>query len=116
MSTKTLGERGEKLAATWLQHRGFRIVESNYRSRLGEIDLVCRDGRELVFVEVKTKSSAAFSDPVQSVTNTKQHKVRRLAEEYMISRRLEDSEVRFDVLGVTVDSEPPAFEHIKGAF
>jgi putative endonuclease len=116
VSTKTLGEQGERLAATWLQRRGYRVVERNYRSRLGEIDLVCRHGGELVFVEVKTRASSEFADPVESVTAAKQRKLRRLAEEYVISRRLEDADVRFDVLGVTVESNPPAFDHIKGAF
>jgi putative endonuclease len=116
VKTKPLGRKGEDLAASHLSDKGWDILERNYRTRLGEIDLICQDRNTVVFVEVKTRMSAGFARPVESVTHKKQAKLRRLIEEYLVSHRLESSDVRFDVLGVTLGSERPEFEHIVGAF
>ncbi|MBM3313031.1 YraN family protein [candidate division WOR-3 bacterium] len=115
MDTRPLGKRGEDLAASHLREQGWEILERNYRSRRGEIDLVCREGDTIVFVEVKARSGTGFARPDQSVTRRKQAKLRRLIEEYRLGHRLEDSDVRFDVLGVTLARKQPRFEHIRGA-
>ena len=116
MKPKPLGRKGENLAASYLREQGWEILERNYRTRLGEIDLVCRDHESIVFVEVKTRASADFARPDESVTQRKQAKLRRLVEEYLVAHRLEASDVRFDVLGVTLGSHRTEFEHIVGAF
>jgi len=113
---KPLGRKGEALAASHLRNLGWEILERNYRTKLGEIDLICRDHDSIVFVEVKTRASAEFARPDESVTQRKQAKLRRLVEEYLVTRRLESRDVRFDVLGVTLGSRSPEFEHIVGAF
>jgi putative endonuclease len=112
---KPLGRKGENLAASYLREQGWEILERNYRTRLGEIDLVCRDHDSIVFVEVKTRASAEFARPDESVTQRKQAKLRRLVEEYLVKHHLESSEVRCDVLGVTLSSRRPEFDHIVGA-
>ena len=94
---------------------GWEVLERNYRTRLGEIDLVCRDHDTIVFVEVKTRTSADIARPDQSVTQRKQAKLRRLVEEYLVKHNLESSDVRFDVLGVTLGGRRPEYEHIAGA-
>ncbi len=116
MKAKPLGRKGEDLAASYLRNLGWEIVERNYRTRLGEIDLVCRDHDAIVFVEVKTRASAEFARPDESVTQHKQAKLRRLVEEYLMKHNLESSDVRCDVLGVTLKGRHPEFEHIVGAF
>ena len=116
MKPKPLGRKGEELAASHLRNQGWEILARNYRTRLGEIDLVCRDRDTIVFVEVKTRTCADFARPDQSVTQRKQSKLRRLVEEYLVAHRLESSDIRFDVLGVLLGSRRPEFEHIKGAF
>ncbi len=116
MRAKPLGRKGEDLAASYLRNLGWEIVERNYRTRLGEIDLVCRDRDSIVFVEVKTRTETDFARPDQSVTQHKQAKLRRLVEEYLLKHNQEDSNVRFDVLGVTLRGRHPEFEHIVGAF
>lgn len=116
MKTETLGRKGEDLAASHLREKGWDILERNYRTRLGEIDLICKDRNTIVFVEVKARTSAGFARPVESVTHRKQTKLRRLIEEYLVSHRLESRDVRFDVLGVTLGARRPEFEHIIGAF
>jgi putative endonuclease len=113
---KPLGRKGENLAASYLRDLGWEVVERNYRTRLGEIDLVCRDHDSIVFVEVKTRTETDFARPDQSVTQRKQAKLRRLVEEYLLRHNLESSDVRFDVLGVTLGGRRPEFEHIVGAF
>ena len=115
MKAKPLGRKGEDLAASYLRELGWEVIERNYRSWLGEIDLVCRDHDTLVFVEVKTRTGSGFARPDQSVTQRKQAKLRRLVEDYLIRHRLESADVRCDVLGVTVGSGRPSFDHIVGA-
>ena len=115
MKAKPLGRKGEDLAASYLRELGWEVIERNYRSWLGEIDLVCRDHDTLVFVEVKTRTGTDFARPDQSVTLRKQAKLRRLVEDYLVTHRLESRDVRFDVMGVTVGSRRPQFDHIVGA-
>lgn len=113
---RDLGARGEKLGRRFLETRGYRIVERNYRSRLGEIDLVCQDGDTIVFVEIKTRTSDLFGRPVEAVNRRKQARLRRLAEEYLINNNLEHRPVRFDVLSIVTGPEEPGIEHLTGAF
>ena len=115
MKKKPLGRKGENLAASYLREQGWEIIERNYRTRLGEIDLVCRDHNTIVFVEVKTRTETDFARPDQSVTQRKQAKLRRLVEEYLAAHHIESSDIRFDVLGVTFSGRRPEFDHIVGA-
>jgi putative endonuclease len=112
---KPLGRKGEDLAASYLRDLGWEIVERNYTTWLGEIDLVCRDHGTLVFVEVKTRTETDFARPDQSVTQHKQAKLRRLVEEYLVKHGQESADVRCDVLGVTLKGRRPEFDHIVGA-
>lgn len=116
VNRKLLGAKGEDVAAGFLTRKGFRILERNYRSRLGEVDLVCQDRGAVVFVEVKTRTSSGFAPPLASVGPRKRAKLRRLAAEYVISRRRESSEIRFDVLSIVLGPGKPEIEHIPGAF
>ena len=115
MKTKPLGRKGEDLAASYIRNLGWEIVQRNYTTRLGEIDLVCRDHGTLVFVEVKTRTVTDFARPDQSVTRHKQAKLRRLVEDYLVKHGQESADIRCDVLGVTLSGRRPEFEHIIGA-
>jgi putative endonuclease len=79
---RELGRRGERLAADYLSKLGYRVVGSGFLARRGEIDLVCRRGDRLVLVEVKTRSSAAFGDPAESVGSRKRKALYAAAAEY----------------------------------
>jgi putative endonuclease len=96
---QALGGHGETLAARWYVQHGYAIVERNWRVAEGEIDLVARGDRVLVFCEVKTRTSDRFGTAAEAVTAAKQRRLRRLAAEYL--RRAESSPrqeaVRFDV-------------------
>ncbi|MEI6478421.1 MAG: YraN family protein [bacterium] len=93
-----LGSAGEELAAEFLVRKGYKIHIRNLRLRIGEIDLLCLDGETMVVVEVKTQSSADFSDPVFKVDAAKQRKLQQLAR--AISARYPDRNVRVDVVTV----------------
>src|SRR5437879_7530143 len=82
-----LGEEGERAAARFLEARGYRILERNYRTRRGEIDLIAEDGRILVFVDVKVRLDDRFGGPAAAITRAKQARIARLAQQYVAWRR-----------------------------
>src|SRR5437763_10159211 len=101
-----LGILGEGLAAEHLVRRGFQIVERNYRTRWGELDIVAFDGRTLAFCEVKTRRRATPGrDPLESVRSRKRSRVRRMAGRWLVERtdRPYADNLRFDAIGVTLD-------------
>lgn len=113
----SLGRRGEELAAKYLQKSGYKILELNYRGRLGEIDLVAEDGDCLIFVEVKTRSSLAFGHPFESINSRKQRQMIRVAREYLAEHGAEERVCRFDAVSVLHSGEQaPQLELIKNAF
>jgi putative endonuclease len=116
-----LGRLGEQLAAEHLIRRGFEIVERNYRTRWGELDIVAFDGRTLAFCEVKTRRlTAPGRDPLESVHAVKRSKVRKMAGRWLIERtdRPYAENVRFDAIGVTLDptGQLVSLDHLEGAF
>jgi putative endonuclease len=100
LQTKKLGTRGEQIAINYLQNLGYRILERNYRNRLGEIDIIARQGRDLVFIEVKTRSDNIYGSPFDSVTASKQRQLSKVALEYLSKNDWLDHPARFDVVGV----------------
>lgn len=101
-NNRRTGSRYESVAADYLVEQGYRILERNFYSRQGEIDLVARDGRYLVFVEVKYRSGTANGSPAEAVGPLKQRRIRGTARYYLYSRGLpEDTPCRFDVVAVT---------------
>ncbi len=118
---RLLGGRGEEVAAQHLRRRGFEIVERNYRTRWGELDLVAFDGDTLVFCEVKTVRRAPGGvRPFDSLHPRKRTKVRRMARQWLSARagRRYATRLRFDAIGVTFDSggELAELVHLEGAF
>ncbi len=97
---RVLGADGEARAAAWYEARGYDVVARNWRCRDGELDVVVRRGRLLVFVEVKTRTSARFGTPAEAVTPTKQRRLRRLAMRYLADTGTTAGELRFDVVAI----------------
>ena len=95
-----MGKRGESLACRELRRRGYAIVATRFRTRLGELDIVARDGPTLVFVEVKARSSDRFGSAAESVTSQKRRRLSRMAEEFIARSRLTRVPLRFDVVAV----------------
>ena len=111
-----LGTDGESIAAAELERLGCRIVERNYRIRSGEIDIVADDAGTIVFVEVKTKTSGDFGDPVEEVTPQKQRQIISMGEYYAIYCLPPDTQCRFDVVTVDCSVSPPGITVYKDAF
>lgn len=110
-----LGAYGEQLAARHLIEQGLVVLERNWQGPSGEIDLVLRDGAVLVVCEVKTRSSTAFGDPLEGVTEAKLERLRRLAAEWLTERRVRVPEVRIDMVGVLRPRRGSArIEHVRG--
>ena len=94
-----LGQRGENVAARFLRNRNFRIIERNFRCDLGEIDIIARDGRTLVFVEVKTREDDEPA-PEEQVNNVKQHQITKAAKFYLTRYGTPQPPARFDVVAM----------------
>lgn len=110
------GKAGEELAAAFLAKEGYRILERNFRSPLGEIDIVAVDKGTLVFVEVKTRSSNKFGLPEEAVNHRKQHQMTKAAQLYISRKRLFNSPARFDVVAVTLSGTNEEVRVIRNAF
>ena len=113
---RQLGDYGEDLAAAALKKQGYKILERNYVTPIGEIDLIAMEGKTVVVVEVKTRKSTRFGSPQEGVSVTKQGRLRRLADYYLKAKRLPGSPVRFDVVAVTLAGDAPQVEIIQDAF
>lgn len=106
-----LGRSAELQAVKYLEKQGYKIVCRNYRIRQAEIDIIARDGRWLVFIEVKARSSGRFGGPAEAVDLKKQDRITRAAQAYMNASKTE-LPARFDVITIA----PGGLEHIKDAF
>jgi putative endonuclease len=114
---RTLGQEAEDAAARFLERGGLKVVERNVRFVHGEIDLVCRDGGVVVFVEVKCRHARWGDAPAEAVSWHKQRRLTRLAQHYLKWRRLDHARCRFDVVAVTIqDDGSQAIRHLRAAF
>jgi putative endonuclease len=112
-----VGRAAEAAAAVYLVRAGFEVLERNVRLGHGEIDLVCRDGDAVVFIEVKCRRATWGDSPAAAVSWHKQRRLTRLAQHYLKWRRLEDARCRFDVVSVTLDATGHTnIAHVRGAF
>ena len=124
MPNKEFGDRGEEIAAGYLKNLGYVILDRNYRFQRAEIDLVCLappveagGSSELVFAEVKTRSSLSHGYPEEAVSNAKQRHLVRAAQSYLHERRLESSRCRFDVISILLPHRgEPEIVHYQRAF
>jgi putative endonuclease len=115
MDSRELGRRGERRAVWFYRLRGYAIVGRNVRMRSGEIDLVVRRGRALVFVEVKTRQSLTAGEGYESVDRAKQLKLVRLVDEYL-AKHPHVGEVRYDVLSLFWTGRRFVVRHFRDAF
>jgi putative endonuclease len=107
------GDRAERIAAAYLQHQGLALIESNYRCRWGEVDLILRDRDTLVFAEVRLRHSKSFGGAAYSVDKRKQGRIVATARHYLARTR--EAACRFDVV-LLEGIEPPRIEWIRDAF
>lgn len=110
------GELGERIAARWLQRKGWRIVYRRFRNGRRDIDLVAARDALVAFVEVKARRGAQFGDPVEAVDHRKQRELAKSASVWIDRHGRSDEEYRFDVLGVLVDGDRVLVKHVEDAF
>lgn len=109
------GTDSESMAVNYLKENGYQIIERNYRTKIGEIDIIAKDGDTIVFVEVKARKSRAYN-PKEAVTNSKKRKISMVALYYLKSTRQINVRARFDVVAIDSAKNSGAVEIIKNAF
>jgi len=115
-TTREIGRRAEDLAVAWLAHRGYQVLARNHATRQGEVDLVCRAGGVLCFVEVRSRAGSTHGSPEETVDRRKALRVVAAATDWARRHGALDDDIRFDVLAVTGSGEGTAFELFEGAF
>jgi putative endonuclease len=114
---KKLGGSGEEEAVRFLEKKGYRILEKNFKYGKGEIDIIAMDNNTLVFVEVKTKFSEGYGEPEEWVTRRKQAQIGRVAMGYLQKKSIKDMDCRFDVVSIVKMKEKAnEIRHIEDAF
>lgn len=111
-----LGDRGENVAARYLRNQGYKIIVRNFKCDLGEVDIIARDGKTLVFVEVKTR---AYDDPTpeEQVNEVKQHQITKVAKFYLSRYGIPQPPARFDVIAIVWPAgREPQIRHTTDAF
>ncbi len=116
LNNRSSGDLGEDIASRYLERSGYEVVERNYRTRRGELDLVARRGDTLIIVEVKLRRGTAYGDPLEAVTPRKQQTIRLMAEEYLSERDPSFEDLRFDVVGILLLAGRPEISHVEDAF
>lgn len=111
-----LGQDWERLAEKHLKAAGYRIVERNYRTKVGELDFIALDGETLCFIEVKGRSGIGFGLPAEAITLEKQRRIFRAAEAFLQKQRLRETACRFDVVAILDRSPRPEVSILRGAF
>jgi putative endonuclease len=113
---QTLGKTGEDLACAELERRGYVVIERRYRRRGGELDIIARDGRTVVFVEVKAREGRDFGEAAEAVTARKRQKMTQLALDYLARHHLTECACRFDVVSIHMENDRPTIELFQNAF
>ena len=117
MESYQLGQEGEGIAEQYLLKQGYQIIEKNFRSQQGEVDLIARDGDYLVFVEVKSYSYRSYGSPVGAVRKNKKQSVIHAARTYLYKKKIKDTYCRFDVVTIYRKMDgSQAIELYKNAF
>ena len=111
-----LGRRGELLAVKHLRRKGYRILRRNFHTRRGEIDIIARQGDQIVFVEVKTARGKSYGSPRSWVDSRKQARIIYAAVVYLALKEIQDTDCRFDVIAIELDRSRPRLTHVVNAF
>jgi putative endonuclease len=110
------GKESESAAVRHLKKNGYKILEQNYRTKIGEIDIIAKERQTLVFVEVKARKSHFYGNPKWAVTPKKQRKISMVALYYMKATKQNNVKARFDVVSITNADDKPRVEIVKNAF
>lgn len=108
-----IGKLGEDLATKYLYSINYKIIDRNFSCRQGEIDIIARDGNELVFIEVKTRTNSCYGKPAEAVNYIKQQHIEKVAKYYIYKNHLENEYIRFDIVEVYISNNKNIINHIK---
>jgi putative endonuclease len=111
-----LGKSGENLAAQFLKQSGYKILARNFKTKIGEIDIIAYDKDTISFVEVKTRHSDRFGLPQESISPFKQRQISKAALAYLKDNNLLNKKARFDVVSIILSQDSPKMDLIKNAF
>lgn len=112
-NTYWIGKQGEEICCKYLKDNGYCIIERNFHSREGEIDIIAKDKKEWVFIEVKTRTNSHYGYPAEAVTKWKQEKMLKAVRYYMFIHHLENAFIRIDAIEVQIEEETAYIHHIK---
>lgn len=110
-----LGRRGEDEALKFLETNNFKILSKNFRCKIGEIDIIAKKNEDIIFIEVKTRTSSKFGSPSEAVTYKKRLKILKVAEFFILINNIRDCNFRFDVIEVKKENEKFIINHLENA-
>lgn len=114
MNKRKFGIIGEKIVQGYLINKGYEIIETNYYTKRGEIDIICKKDNCIIFVEVKTRTNLKFGTPAMAVNSTKKKHIKSVAKMYLYLKKLNGFEIRFDVVEVFISHGRCNINHIEG--
>lgn len=116
-NTRDSGSKGEDIASEYLKSLGYQIIKKNFHfGRAGEIDIICRDGETIVFVEVKLRKTDTYGSAIEGLSKSKINAIRRIADAYLYVNNLTNVECRFDFVGIDMVDDMPKITYLKNAF
>lgn len=110
-----IGKKGEEIAKQYLERKEYTIIETNFISKQGEIDIIAKHKEEIVFIEVKTRTNDLYGKPIEAVNTQKQKHIINTAKYYLYANHLENVFVRFDIIEVFLNGNTSKINHIKQA-
>ena len=115
---KDIGSFGEALARDYLISKGYKILNMNFRNKFGEIDIICKKNNLLIFCEIKSRYTDTFGSPIESITSYKQKQIIKLSEIYLLYKKYQNYNVRYDVIEIIFNNKNASFKlnHLKDAF
>ena len=115
MNKRRFGIIGEKIVQGFLLNKGYEILETNYYTKKGEIDIIAKNDNCIVFIEVKTRTNFKFGTPAMAVNSEKKKRIKNSAKIFLHINKLYNSDVRFDIVEVLINNGKCEINHIEGA-
>ena len=115
MNKRRFGIIGEKIAQDYLRNKSYEILETNFYTKRGEIDIIAQKNKTIIFIEVKTRTNLNFGTPAMAVNSSKKKHIKDTAKIFLYINRLSKYEIRFDVIEVFIDEGKCKINHIEGA-
>lgn len=113
LAAVSIGNLGEEAAVKAIKKQGYKVIERNYRTKMGEIDIIARDGEYTCFIEVRLRKNNDFGSPADTIDINKQRKIIRTAQYYAVTKKIYDTSMRFDAVLINADAKGGKLTNIK---